>query len=216
MLSIDPVNISDAAANYNVVISGTCAPKDSSANVSLTVNTAPDITTEPANQTADVGSSVSFSVVATGTGLTYQWRKGTVNIAGATSATLTINPVATSDAATNYNVVVTGTCAPTETSVNASLTVNTGIGSVDAGKANGAVTIYPNPFSTSTTIMINDASQNIKCELRIYNILGKEVSNTTITKQLTTLQTSSLPSGIYFYKLIGNNNIIQSGKLICR
>jgi hypothetical protein len=44
--------------------------------------------------------------------------------------------------------------------------------------------------------------------------LGKEVINKTITKQLTTLETSNLPSGIYFYKVIGNDKIIQSGKLI--
>jgi hypothetical protein len=62
--------------------------------------------------------------------------------------------------------------------------------------------------------MINDASRNNKRELRIYNILGKEVLNTTITKQLTTLESSKLSSGIYFYKVIGNNKIIQSGKLI--
>jgi hypothetical protein len=89
-----------------------------------------------------------------------------------------------------------------------------GIHSLAAGNANEAVTIFPNPFNASTTIMINDASRNNKRELRIYNILGKEVLNTTITKQLTTLESSKLSSGIYFYKVIGNNKIIQSGKLI--
>jgi hypothetical protein len=89
-----------------------------------------------------------------------------------------------------------------------------GIHSLAAGNTNEAVTIFPNPFNASTTIMINDASRNNKRELRIYNILGKEVLNTTITKQLTTLEKSNLSSGIYFYKVIGNNKIIQSGKLI--
>ena len=51
-------------------------------------------------------------------------------------------------------------------------------------------------------------------ELRIYNVLGAEVMNTTITKQLTTLETSNLPSGIYFYKITGKNKTIQSGKLV--
>jgi hypothetical protein len=84
---------------------------------------------QPVNQIACVGSSASFSVTATGTGLTYQWRKGNSNltnggnISGATSATLTINPVGISDAAVNYNVVVTGTYGSV-TSNNASLTVN--------------------------------------------------------------------------------------------
>jgi len=95
----------------------------------------PAITIQPlANQTVCTGSSVSFSVTATGTGLTYQWRKGIVNltnggnISGATSNTLTINPVNISDAAPNYNVVVSGTYSPSVTSNNASLVVNPSVG----------------------------------------------------------------------------------------
>ncbi|MCK9404680.1 MAG: ice-binding family protein, partial [Chitinophagaceae bacterium] len=92
--------------------------------------TAPSITAQPTDQTACAGSSVSFSVTATGTGLTYQWRKGTlnltdgVNISGATSAILTINSVNISDAASDYNVVITDTYASNVTSNNVSLVVN--------------------------------------------------------------------------------------------
>ena len=90
----------------------------------------PTITTQPADQTACVGSSASLSVSATGTGLTYQWRKGSLimsntgNTSGATSATLTFNPVDISDAASNYNVVVNGTFLPSTTSTSVSLVVN--------------------------------------------------------------------------------------------
>ncbi len=76
------------------------------------------------------------------------------------------------------------------------------------------VNIYPNPFSTSITIMMNDASQTNNCEFRIYNAMGIEVVNTTITKPLTTFETSNFSSGTYLYKVIDNNKTIQSGKLI--
>jgi len=76
------------------------------------------------------------------------------------------------------------------------------------------VSIYPNPFNTSATIMIKEVSQMINYELRIYNVLGAEVMNTSITNQITTLETSDLPSGIYSYKLFENDKTIQSGKLI--
>jgi len=88
------------------------------------------ISTEPADQTACAGTSVSFSVTASGSALTYQWRKGTLhltnggNISGATTSTLTINPVSISDAAVNYNVIIMGTAIPNDTSRNATLTVN--------------------------------------------------------------------------------------------
>jgi hypothetical protein len=77
-----------------------------------------------------------------------------------------------------------------------------------------SVTIYPNPFSTNATIVINDASQFNNYELRMYNVLGTEVMNTIITNQSTSLETSNLPTGIYSYKVIGKNKTIQSGKLI--
>jgi len=90
----------------------------------------------------------------------------------------------------------------------------TGIASFDASTANEVVAIYPNPFNISTTITINDASQIKNCELRIYNVLGEEVMHTIITQQATTLESSNIKSGIYFYRVISNDQIIQSGKLI--
>jgi len=214
--TINSVKTSDAATNYNVIISGTTGPNDTSINVSLKVNTALNITKEISNQSASVGSSASFSVVATGTDSTFQWKKGTVNItntseiSGATTAMLTINPVSISDTGSNYNVVISGTCAPKLTSIDASLTVYTSLEEVNL---NEEVTIYPNPFSSSIVIKINDVSQIINYELMIYNILGEAVINTPITRQLTILETSILPSGIYFYKVTENGKTIQTGKL---
>ena len=55
----------------------------------LTVDGLPSITTQPANQTVNVGQTATFTVVATGAApLSYQWQKNQVNIAGATSASL--------------------------------------------------------------------------------------------------------------------------------
>ena len=55
---------------------------------------APAITTQPVTQTAPVGSTVAFSVAASGTPpLTYQWRWNGTNLAGANSATLTLPDV---------------------------------------------------------------------------------------------------------------------------
>ncbi|TND01977.1 MAG: hypothetical protein FD123_4128, partial [Bacteroidetes bacterium] len=128
-LIINPATVSDAGTNYNVIVSGTCG-NDTSINISLAVNTAPVITSGPASQTVCEGDSVSFSVTATGTGLTYQWRKGMLNlvnagnISGATSAILTINPVTLSDAGTDYHVIVSGSCTPDDTSILATLSVN--------------------------------------------------------------------------------------------
>ena len=109
---------------------------------------------QPVNQIACVGSSASFLVTATGTNLTYQWRKGISNltnggnISGATSSTLTINPAGTSDAAVNYNVVVTGTYGSV-TSNNASLVVNTlPVPTIITGPASVCVNTAGNSYTT--------------------------------------------------------------------
>lgn len=93
--------------------------------------TASEINLQPTNQIGCEGCSVSFTVEAKGTDITYQWRKGTVdlddlteNTSGVTTAKLTFDPVDLLDAATDYNVVITGDCAPVVTSSNASLTIS--------------------------------------------------------------------------------------------
>ena len=102
----------------------------STCGMNATIPSTSTIVTQPINQTACVGTSVSLSVITTGTGLTYQWEKGTSNlinggtISGVNSPTVTIFPVNLSDAATNYNVVISGTVSPSITSNNVSLVVN--------------------------------------------------------------------------------------------
>jgi len=116
--SVMPVD----AGTYRVVITGTCGNLNS-ANATLVVNTPPAISLQPAGSTQCEGGSASFSVTATGTGLTYQWRKNGSNIPGATSATYTINNLVAGDAG-SYDVVITGSCA-TVTSTAAALVVDT-------------------------------------------------------------------------------------------
>ena len=53
-------------------------------------------------------------------------------------------------------------------------------------------------------------------ELKIFNMLGMELINTIITKQITVIETKNLPSGIYFFKAIKNGETIQTGKLIAQ
>ncbi len=66
----------------------------------------PSIIAQPEDRSSVIGSPVSFNVVATGTPpLSYQWRKDTVPIEGATNAFYTIPTARTNDAGL-YSVVV--------------------------------------------------------------------------------------------------------------
>ena len=91
--------------------------------------TAPEITIQPAGETACAGTTVGLSVAAVaGSTMTYQWNKNGTNlvnggeVSGATSATLTLTGVSTADAG-NYTVNVTG-WGGSVSSQPATLTVN--------------------------------------------------------------------------------------------
>lgn len=119
-LSLSNVQAADDSA-YSVVVSNG-AGSVTSADAVLTVLVPPSITTQPVGQSVAVGGSATFTVVATGTApLNYQWKKGGVDLAGATSATLSLTNVQASDGAT-YSVVVSNG-AGSVTSADATLAI---------------------------------------------------------------------------------------------
>jgi hypothetical protein len=78
------------------------------------------------------------------------------------------------------------------------------------------ITVSPNPFSTFTNITLNDISQLNTSVLVIYSMLGEELMNTVLTRQITTLETTKLPAGIYFYKISSADKATQSGRLVAQ
>jgi hypothetical protein len=116
--------------------------------------------------------------------------------------------------------VLTTSGALTTTAVTAVATLIPGncssVGISSPGANEGAsVSVMPNPFSTVATIKISDAFSIANCELTIFNVLGSKVYSAPVTKHSTVIQTRNLPSGIYFYKLTGNNKTIATGRMIC-
>jgi len=124
--------------------------------------------------------------------------------------------------AINTGVVLNGralttTGALTSAAITSTLDINcplTDIQSVQSDKINQVLTFAPNPFKSVATISLNEVSKNSVYELTIFNVLGKTVINTLVSGPVTTLKTSELPSGIYFYKVTENGKLVQSGKLI--
>ena len=112
-----------------------------SAQVTLTVVAAfpPTISTQPVSMSVAVGSQASFSVAATGSNLSYQWRKNGTAISGATASTLTLPSVQVGDGGA-YSVTVTN-AGGSVTSSAATLTITPGI----------APTILLQPASASVT-----------------------------------------------------------------
>lgn len=89
-----------------------------------TGESSPSITTGPSNVTAVVGTSATFTIVATGNGLKYQWYRGTTAITGATGTSYTIGSVTAADTGATLHATAKNSKG-TATSNNATLTVST-------------------------------------------------------------------------------------------
>jgi cyclophilin family peptidyl-prolyl cis-trans isomerase len=83
----------------------------------------PIIISQPANTTANTGSSADFSVIAINAA-SYQWQlAGTGPIAGATTATLALDDVSASQNGSSYFVIITAPDGETAASASAVLTI---------------------------------------------------------------------------------------------
>lgn len=142
---------------------------DNIAIVRVAAGTAPFITRNPDSLKASVGDTVAFSVQGIGSlPLAYQWLKDGTEIAGATSATLTLEGVQKGDEA-DYTVRISNT-AGNVTSTAASLLVyepipdlfSTGLDSNRAPLADGAIdphyTLIQNPDVESTEAIVEDTT----------------------------------------------------------
>ncbi len=109
---------------YRCRVTNLCGTGTLDSNAALvTINPLVVITTQPVAQPVCLNSTAVFSVAATGGPFTYQWQKDTVNIAGATSATLTL-PGITAASVGSYRCKVTNNCNFVFSSA-AALTINT-------------------------------------------------------------------------------------------
>ena len=129
------ITVSPASTTvYTVTVTDGTTSCTNSGSGTVTVNAQPVLTTDTTNQIACAGSTVTWSVAATGAGLSYQWQRdgtnlleGVSNFTGTTTATLTNSAVALTDgmaAAQGYACVISNAPCSNITSTPAALTVN--------------------------------------------------------------------------------------------
>ncbi|MDT0553603.1 HYR domain-containing protein [Urechidicola vernalis] len=100
------VFFSPITLTYTNTPTGECSPV--SDTMQLTISEEVTITTQPQNRTVCAGNTTTFSVGATGDGLTYQWYRNASLISGATSNSYTASSLAIGDDGDNYYVIVGG------------------------------------------------------------------------------------------------------------
>ncbi len=204
-LTLNTVTTNDAAA-YSVIVGGVIGTVTNSAT--LTVNVPVTVTVPPANQTVAVGNNVTFSVTATGTGLSYQWLfNGSVI---GTSNSLTLNNVTTSQAGI-YTVIVIGAAGSVTNS--ATLTVNKAVATITLGSLSQtytgtaeAATATTTPSGLAVTFTYN-GSANAPTNAGSYTVIGT-INNSNYQGSATgTLVIAQAGATV----TLGNLNQIYSG-----
>jgi subtilisin-like proprotein convertase family protein len=221
----------DTNTTYSVLVtnpSGCTA----TASVAIRVNSRPAIISQPTAVKACAGSTANFSVTATGTGVTYQWQVSTdncstyTNIAGATTATLSINAVTATLSNTGYRCIVGGTCTPSILSNCVKLTVDSlpavtvtpsatcgGVAGINGILLNTGGIASPPPipgtatFSSATSVAIPD---NSPAGVTSAIIAAGIPANATITNFAVTLNMTHTFNGDMVFALKApNGNVLN-------
>jgi len=79
---------------------------------------------------------------------------------------------------------------------------------------------YPNPFNPATIIAYRVA-QASRVSLKIYNVLGQEITTPIhdfhkAGNYRFRFDAAALPSGLYFYRLIADGQLVQTRKMLLR
>ena len=133
----NPVAASPMTTTTYTVVGTAPGGCQTSAAITIIVNQRPAVVNNPRDTTVCAGGTATFSVTATGAGLTYQWQLSTTGAggpwanvtnggiySGANTSTLTITGVTTAISGYYYRAVIGGTCPPSANSAGAILTVN--------------------------------------------------------------------------------------------
>ncbi len=74
------------------------------------------------------------------------------------------------------------------------------------------IKVFPNP--TNGDLKISSSIELNNAVLQIYSVLGKQLKVIRLSKRYTSINISELNQGIYVYRIIENNAIIDTGKII--
>jgi hypothetical protein len=195
------------SGTYKCVVSNICGATTSNA-IAVTVNPVPTVTF---SQDPCSGGAVLLHAIANpNTGVTYQWRKGTKIIAGATNATYSATTAGT------YKCIVTITATGcSKTSAGSGVTINCllagGVNADQAIRNKGDAMLYPNP--SSNHFSINTAQLDPKSVICIYDLSGRLYESHAVNGG--TMQVGALlPKGVYVLKIVVDNETKQVIKLV--
>ncbi len=157
----------------------------------------------------NVNTTVAVSgdtLTANLSGATYQWldcETNNIPIPGATNQSYIVT------ANGQYAVAVnSGGCVDTSACV---LFYSVGISETSFDIS---ITIFPNPFTNSTTITLSSSIANQQSTITITDVLGKEIKTLHFTGKECVIEKGDMEKGIYFVQITDENKNIINRKII--
>ncbi len=87
------------------------------------------------------------------------------------------------------------------------------LGLQNVGNTNNGLKVYPNPSTGIVNGKLSMVNENPRME--VYNVLGEQIQQFTIYNSQFTIDLSSQPNGVYFYRVVTESgNLVGEGKLI--
>lgn len=74
--------------------------------------------------------------------------------------------------------------------------------------------VYPNPAKDHVTIEASDLMLDKNCEVKVTDILGRDISVTEMKNGKAEINLSSFAKGVYTYSVYNNNTVVSKGKLV--
>ena len=219
-LTVNQLLASNNGQKFKCNVSGKCI--NASSNIAtLNYNCKGDIVKQPSNQGMFAGNA-TFFCATNDTLVNYQWQTnsgtGWNNLfnagqyIGSNSNSLLVSNVTLSNNNQLFRCIIKGDCL-TDTTSDVSLRVwGMGVKS----EQTQAFKVYPNPTKDVITIDVGDISKMIGYSIAIYNSLGQQQLQSSLSQKQLTLDLNQFGgNGIYFIELSDNNgNIVDVKKIV--
>ena len=181
-------------------VTGTNSCGTATASTTVAVATTPTISATTSSTLICINNSVVLTANAT-PGVTYSWNTG------ANTSTISVTPTVT----TTYTVTGTNACGTATATIVQNVSTCIGINEL----ANiSDINIYPNPASDYVSIAIPAYLASESTIVEVTDALGKLVMKEALSRDVTTFKITKLEEGVYFFKVITNNQTIKVGKVV--
>lgn len=188
-----------------------CSATSAGTTISTSTNPAAAITPLGSLDICNTGSVVLQA--NSGAGLTYQWKKGNNNVAGATNQNYTATQAAT------YKVVVTNSSGCSKTSAGTKVIKSCKMDLSDTRVLTGELLVFPNPTTGNISVEYAGASGDVR--FTVYDVMGKivfsqEEQTSGGASIIYQFDLADLTSGTYFLEARNGSDVRRTKFVIER